>query len=330
MQIIKIVNFKSLKDVEFKVNDLFLLLGEQASGKSTVSKLVYFFKSIKQDFIDYVYDNLDNKISEESIFVRRFWPRITTKFYNFFGSTKHLPNFEIVYTYNHDYTFTLTLKDNKRLKPNFSPPLYQALFYGQIHDLIKDVQKNLRQGDAFERRAFRSAINNLETFVERLLGDSRTPVFIPAGRNITVNYSAQFQLDFYGKLVSNLGILSRNKKRNADVEEASEASFAEERQSIDMYLMMEFLKHTTTMQDRFKSMSFDDFLQNKQEIYQLDRPEGLRAISERIDLILKGKYHQDQYGEKIYLDDNTYVHLNNASSGQQEAIRILAKLLLLV
>jgi len=49
----------------------------------------------------------------------------------------------------------------------------------------------------------------------------------------------------------------------------------------------------------------------------------LRITEQKMLQILKGKYRIDSFGEKIMHENNKYVYLNNASSGQQEIIRIL-------
>lgn len=57
----------------------------------------------------------------------------------------------------------------------------------------------------------------------------------------------------------------------------------------------------------------------------------MSVIINKIYEILKGKYYIDTYGhEKIRLDnkENDYVYLSNASSGQQESIRILQDIFL--
>lgn len=48
----------------------------------------------------------------------------------------------------------------------------------------------------------------------------------------------------------------------------------------------------------------------------------LEIVIDSIEQILHGHYQQDSF-VKIYYDPENYVYLNNASSGQQEAIRIL-------
>ncbi|MBD2675649.1 AAA family ATPase, partial [Aphanizomenon flos-aquae FACHB-1416] len=49
MQKIIINNFGSIKYAEIEVKKILVLIGEQASGKSTIAKLIYFFKTIQED-----------------------------------------------------------------------------------------------------------------------------------------------------------------------------------------------------------------------------------------------------------------------------------------
>ena len=51
-QHISIRNFGPIRQAEIDVNDLTILIGEQASGKSTIAKLVYFFKSLRNDLVE--------------------------------------------------------------------------------------------------------------------------------------------------------------------------------------------------------------------------------------------------------------------------------------
>ena len=49
MQKIIIKNFGPVKDAEIEIKKVLILIGEQASGKSTIAKLIYFFKTLKED-----------------------------------------------------------------------------------------------------------------------------------------------------------------------------------------------------------------------------------------------------------------------------------------
>ena len=70
MQKIKICYLGPVKELEMKINDFNLIIGEQATGKSTVAKAIYFFRVIKTTLTDYlcqVYDTASyngNDVSE--------------------------------------------------------------------------------------------------------------------------------------------------------------------------------------------------------------------------------------------------------------------------
>ena len=56
MQKIIIKNFRQISYAEIEIKDFLFLIGEQASGKSTIAKLIYFFKSLKQDYFNLLYE----------------------------------------------------------------------------------------------------------------------------------------------------------------------------------------------------------------------------------------------------------------------------------
>ncbi len=46
MHKICVKSFMTIREVEIELNNALLLIGEQASGKNTLGKLIYFFKSL--------------------------------------------------------------------------------------------------------------------------------------------------------------------------------------------------------------------------------------------------------------------------------------------
>ena len=52
MQKLIVDNFKQITHAEIEVKDFLLLIGPQASGKSTIAKLIFFFKFLQQYYID--------------------------------------------------------------------------------------------------------------------------------------------------------------------------------------------------------------------------------------------------------------------------------------
>lgn len=323
MQRIIVKNFQSIKEMEIELNQTLVLIGEQASGKSTISKLIYFCKSLKQDFIDLVYESLEsddfNTFSSSSnrlALKKVFGQRVFEKFYNFFGSTRHLPDFEITFYYVEERYLKLSLYPDKGLNSYFEPQFYSSLFDNEnIRNLTYRVKQYSGQSNAFDRQAFQKATRDLEAYINNQFNDSRLPLFVPAGRNITVNYPEQFKLDFYGNLRENIAIQQASQMKN---------------QSVDLYVMTTFLTHVERLKQRFRDNDFSGLIEEKKMLGKPLEKDLLKIVQNHIEQIMKGEYRLDQYGEKLFYDDENYVHLNNASSGQQEVIRILQDLFITI
>jgi predicted ATPase len=61
MQRIEVKNFGPLKDVSIDITNIVVLIGESASGKSTLAKLVYFFNNLKDEIYRIIQDELSRK-----------------------------------------------------------------------------------------------------------------------------------------------------------------------------------------------------------------------------------------------------------------------------
>jgi predicted ATPase len=318
MQKIQITNFGPIKKAEVEIKQMVVFIGEQASGKSTISKLVYFFKSLKEDFFTLIFNNLGINEDIRILFIKE----IQLKFFRFFGSTKHLSSFEIKYFYNLQKTITLTLNPDKYLHVNF-----EINFYGEIGQevsaLFNAIKSPVSVKNAYDLIAVEQSknkyLNRLKDIVDKLFDDDKPSLFVPAGRNIAVTYSEQFKLNFFGNLN-----LENEKERNRD----------DRNQSVDIHLMLEFLRKIEAIKEIFKNNDFDYLIGNELNFKNISEEYSfvLHKAKEIIFKILKGKYVHDEHGEKIIFDSKKrkYVHLNNASSGQQESIRILQDLFLIL
>ena len=337
MQKIIINNFGSIKYAEIEVKKILVLIGEQASGKSTIAKLIYFFKSLRDDLFSQIYqdtqrDNFD--ITSDLIFP------IREKFYDFFGSTLHLPDFEIKFYYsveNNKY-LTLSLNDKKRLHadiqfldPDFRTfaPAIKKLFQQGLN--TNDIYKEL----AYEQNRIRYAQRLSKRLNELFESYHTDSLFVIAGRNATVSYS-----DFFERYLSASIQSSLEENRNKPIDENEEKeerennkkAFQRKQQTIDETLMLKFMERVARIKGTFKK--FNNF-EGLIESYEDDEnaKQRLYSIKNRIDEILKGEYRIDNWGEKIVFNTQKgqkreYVHLSNASSGQQESIRILQDIFL--
>ena len=86
-------NFGPIKEANVELSKFNIFIGEPASGKSTLAKLVYFFKSLKEEVKEFVlYSN------EQMVRIRLV---IQDKFSLYFGSSLNLSeDFSVTYYYN--------------------------------------------------------------------------------------------------------------------------------------------------------------------------------------------------------------------------------------
>jgi ABC-type dipeptide/oligopeptide/nickel transport system ATPase component len=321
MQKIIIKNFGAVKDAEIEIKSLLVLIGEQASGKSTIAKLIYFFKSVSDDFFNQFYkverDYLD--ITADFIFPLR------EKFYDFFGSTFHLPDFEIVYYYDTDNYLKLTLDKQKKLHPEFSQQFLDTILtseLNQIKSLINNIEKKIQiTAQAHEKIVCEqnklTSIQELSVLINNLFSNTQNnALYIIAGRNATVSYTEMFEKYLFANILNKL-------------EDNRKQSFKKKEQTIDESLMLKFVEHVFKNKDLLKKYgSFNGLIKTFTTDSEL--LGFLNLATRKINEILKGEYIIDQWGEKIKIDKNSYVYLHNASSGQQEIIRILQDIFLVI
>ena len=127
--------------------------------------------------------------------------------------------------------------------------------------------------------------------------DFKHGLYIPAGRNITVAFSEQFQMLFFGQLSDKQQHIGGNEEE----------------------IIRQFMLH---------SKSLVDFFSNGYR-KKLDNPFG-RLVLSIAKKILKGSYKNENGTESIQVDDKNSVSLGNASSGQQESIRIIQDLIFIL
>lgn len=113
MSRIIIKNLGPIRYFEKQVDDrLMILIGEQASGKSTIAKTVFFCKSISEELKKFLMDsnNLINKANGTPL-LTNFRKKLRTKFMEYFGTTKHMEPFLIKYTFDNDEYVCIELKN---------------------------------------------------------------------------------------------------------------------------------------------------------------------------------------------------------------------------
>ncbi|TAE13866.1 MAG: hypothetical protein EAZ95_10565 [Bacteroidetes bacterium] len=324
MEKIIVENFWAIQKAEVEVKKFLVLIGEQASGKSTIAKLIYFFKSLQEDLLISIFNNgtTTHLYPSQDLYIP-----IREKFYNFFGSTFHLPNFFIKYYYNvqKDKYIELSSEENtKELKIIFSKG-FNLLnnFAKQISSIRKKIQsystkpQNISEQLVQEQNKVKIA-KELSSILQEMFESQQTDtLYTIAGRNATVGYSDLFEKYFFANVQQRL------------IENAKSA-FESKLNTTDETLMLKFMERVSKLKDFFKR--FGGFKELLEANSTNENHNLYTLVEENISKILKGKYAVDNFGEKIVFNEkkSNYVYLSNASSGQQESIRILQDLCLLI
>ena len=342
-------NFINIREAEINMDKtLVVFIGATASGKSVLAKLLYFFHELIRDFRQYIKqintypsENL-NPTSQGLSTVFRV--QIAHKFREFFGSVSELTRtieddaatkpFEITYHYSAESAIRLTLDDEKTL--NIELPTVMDEVEELCHALQKklknidkkqlfsdatDVDRASETGAASEDKKEISKTNDRFFFIlkmaigisditEKLAGTYRDSLFIPADRNIAVNYPDALKRIFYGGIKSDLQTRAATRPR------------------ANLHLVARFLEKNEEFLDTFSTKNFHNVFDEKAESESdsVDKPM-MEFLLKEISCILDAEYGVvDEISKSrlfLHPTGENAAALEKASTGQQNIIRIL-------
>jgi predicted ATP-dependent endonuclease of OLD family len=300
--------FMGVKPCTIEFNKFLLLIGEQASGKSTIAKLIYFFQTIP----DSLYDNaiITRSKSMSFDYVAHINQIIRQKFLETFGPTSRGPRFEIEFFYDNHTSWKI-----------FQAPK-NGFTFSEAKDDIKD-----KIATAFRKYINSPRLEDIETdeitFRQQFRQDL-DKIFIRKTNASTYLIAGISTLVAFPDIFENV-IEKQFEKLLED--EVKEQDFEKRQRTGNEKLMYDFVKWSKSVRNNFKNngrnfQSFGLALNNRPST------EKIRKITE---IILKGIYQSTEFGEQIKLPNNNLpVAMKDASSGQQEVIRILQGLFLSV
>lgn len=302
-QRIEINRFGPINNLNIEVKDFIVLIGPQASGKSTIAKAIYFFKSLNDDLVKYFIDSLEKNSFNKT--PGTYAKIIRQKFLDYFGASTHLSGLYIKYYFSQNVWIEITLEpNNKYVNPKFS-----EYFLRELNKLValainfanKIVNRNpafITSKDLFQKDSEkRKFISEIKTKINTLFSEDRELIFIPAGRSLLATLADQLQYINPRKLD---------------------------------FLMRSFVDRINLIRPIFNK-PLSDIIKEKRLLTQNEIDfYKVRVAEEYITRILKGKYQYGSDGEKIYYESKNYVKLNFSSSGQQESLWILLLVFLLI
>jgi AAA15 family ATPase/GTPase len=303
MQKIEIRNFGPIKELNLDIKDFSIFIGPQASGKSTIAKTIFFFKSLNDDLVKYFIESIEkNNFSKSS---GTYAKSIRQKFLDYFGASTHLNGLHLKYYYTDNIWISITIEPkHKYITPNFSEQ-FKDDFKNLVREAIEFssslgqrnpsllTSKDLLQMDSEKRKFF----SYIKEKCNSIFQEDRELIFIPAGRSLLATLSDQLQFI---------------NPRNLD------------------FLMRTFLNKINIVRPIFNK-SLSDIVKERRLLTQYEIDYNKTKLAEEIiSKILKGKYQYDKDGEKIFYETNKYVKLNFSSSGQQESLWILLLLFIII
>ncbi len=288
---LKVRTFGPLRQCDLPVHEMLVLIGEQASGKSTLAKLIYFFQALPE----LVEENADRLASGPDPFEN--WIKLVRqRFMDSFGTTKHLPEFAIEYHYSGSVWLRLTQEAaTKHVRIEHEPGLQTAILHrieveaGVVPDGKASSADPLRVAPADPAQGTKDAANRK---IRELTGCEAERVFVPSSRSL-------------------LSVLSTD-LLYSDIPDLDP-------------LVARFVRRIAQVQRAF-SRSLEDQLENALHATLRDVPVEQARVETAIRIarsVLKGSYVYDRGRERIELADGQHVYLRFASSGQQEALWIV-------
>ena len=229
------------------------------------------------------------------------------KFLETFGPTSRSESFEIHFYYDDiSYLKISQGKDKltyalfeKKMGYEVGGALKRYFFAPRLEDNIDEI--NLRQ-------QFRHDLDSL------FMRQANTHTYIIAGRNTIVAFP-----DIFEKVIE-------QEVEKLIEDEVKEQDFEKRQRTGNEKLLYQFAQWSKGVRNNFKN--------NGQTFQRVGRGLNNRDATIMIEniskVILKGTYQSTEWGEQIKLENNLTVSLKDASSGQQEVLRILQGIFLSV
>lgn len=273
---------------EVNINDFMVFTGSQASGKSTIAKAIFFFRTVKDDILETI---IKNNISPNGLVHRAVTKKLRAKFLQLFGTSRAMNNdFSMEYYYDADTYIKITLNIEKQ-KPNIMPKFV-------LISLSKNISSYLNSNIVINEGHTKK---NIYDELNRLFSDPFETIFIPAGRSLITLLTTQLNYLF--------SFMDDEQRRTLDL--------------CTQKYIERILKIRPNLTEGIDAY-FEDM--KKTSLAEINRTLIYNCI-DSVNHILKGRYSYSEGEERLILQNGRYVKINYTSSGQQESVWIFNILL---
>ena len=294
---IVIHHLAAIHHMELDIRQFNVFIGEQATGKSTLCKAVYYFRNFKEILLDYYYGAAQHGETKRGV-IRELNTRLKDSFIKLFGYSWQLPDdlsMEYYYTKECYIKMRLIRKEKKYISLEYSPALKEKLhaLYDEAVNFHKAMiaMENHSLLPLLEKRGF---YDYLQKEISDILADDMATYYIPAGRSLLSLLCNQ-------KTYLNYGELDPLNRR--------------------------FMQTIETLQPKFA-----DGTAHVHNYYPQDeRKFDVGKMSDLIIHGMKGEYFYRNGREYLQIENSEeQVPINFVSSGQQEALWLYNQLYVLM
>lgn len=315
-----IQNFGPITKVQIEIKEILIFIGPQASGKSTISKAIFFFKSLKDELITYFY--LSDQENSFNPTVSSFAKKVKNLFIKIYGEVWQFPEMQLKYQYGNGLEVTVRPSTETRYTDIIFNDYFKEKFH-RIANLFQEKKRELQQPSikfsssreiTLIKAEEAALFERIADEVNHLFNDESDLLFLPAGRSLITTLSQQ------------LYKIDRLDHRLDRGKELSQESLIK----LD-YLMERFLNRIDGVKSILNQTSLSRLIQEQSA--ESNNPELLSVIplaQELGELILKGSYRYKDGKEWIDVGTQNSTLINFASSGQQEVVWILLLIQLLI
>lgn len=284
--------FGPISEAKVDLNKNFqIFIGEQASGKSTICKIVYFCQKVRDYTLEFLMDSTQFTQNHRNEYFNIYLKYLTKQFMGCFGKTTHMQKFNIVYYFDTKWIKISLNRDgyvrfsfDNELREEISNLIEEAaeMFLDKLNSTASSIMDNITAIGVMQRHLYERLASVFQNEADI--------IYVPAGRSLLATMSEQLQDVSVGEL--------------------------------DL-TMQEFVKLIRTTKNKFGT-KIPEMVQDYTKTVkgQINNAATDQAYA-LIKTILKADYASENDGEKIYFDEYHWVKLMYSSSGQQEALWIL-------
>ncbi len=290
MEHITIRNLGSVSDCDVDIEDFLIFTGPQASGKSTVSKAIFFFNDLENVLRQIFYHCFIKERSENpKEIAENFKSEIRNRFIRIYGDVVVNDQSEFYLSYSYDSDMSISLEYRKGI--DSADTIYVEIsnriiqYISETEDFCKKCKDSLEVSATIESR------------ISGVLGKTRNIVYIPAGRSILTFFGSQIDYVYLS-----MGLDQRDK--------------------ID-YCMRHFIELAIKIRPSFENGTAEFYKKVIDSSYLKQKENEIKRAVSLMEMILHGQYRNSSGVDYLDISENQIIKLGYASSGQQEAVWIL-------